>query len=77
MVYLYSSESEDESQVKLIRVPYEGSRPCRALVEVQGVPAYGVVDTGADITMSGPQDNSCSHWAEEVLKTSGQGSIHL
>ncbi len=49
MTYLYTSDSDSDvnSDVKLERVPYEGSHPRRALVEVQGIPAYGVVDTGA------------------------------
>ena len=50
--FLYSSES-DESDVLLIRVEDRGSKPRRALVEVQGVPTYGVIDSGADITIMG------------------------
>ena len=50
-----SSESDGEAQVALVRVPYEGSDPRRAFVEVQGIPAHGVVDTGADITIIGPE----------------------
>ena len=35
MAYLYtSSESDSDSDVKLVRVPYEGSHPRRALVVV-------------------------------------------
>ncbi|XP_064398966.1 uncharacterized protein LOC135345475 [Halichondria panicea] len=56
MACLYtSSDSDSDSDVKLIRVPYEGSHPRRALVEVQGIPAYGVVDTGADISIMGAE----------------------
>lgn len=50
--FLYSSES-DEGEVLLIRVEDRGSKPRRALVEVQGVPSYGVIDSGADITIMG------------------------
>ena len=54
MSYLHSSDdSDEESKIKSIRVSYEGSRPRRALVEVQGIPAYGIVDTGADISIMG------------------------
>ena len=37
MTYLYTSDSDSDvnSDVKLERVPYEGSHPRRALVEVQ------------------------------------------
>lgn len=53
--YLYSSsESESEITVRLVRVTYEGSSARRALVEVQGVPAYGVIDSGSDITVMDP-----------------------
>ena len=46
MAYLYTSDSDSDvdSDVKLVRVPYEGSHPRRALVKVQGIPAYGVVE---------------------------------
>ena len=50
--YLYSSES-DEGEVILIRVEDRGSKPRRALVEVQRLPTYGVIDSGADITIMG------------------------
>ena len=33
----------------------EGSKSQTALVEITGVPAYGIVDTGADITIIGPK----------------------
>ena len=36
-----------------IRVQDEGSKPRCARVLVQGVPAYGIVDTAADITIIG------------------------
>ena len=46
---LYSSESEGE--VHQVRVEDEGSHPRKAAVDVQGVAALGVVDSGADITI--------------------------
>jgi len=49
--YLHS-DSED-NQVKLVQVPDQGSRNHRARVLVQGVPAQGLIDTGADITIMG------------------------
>jgi len=51
---LYSSDSEDEG-VRQIRVADEGSRPQLAHVIVHGVPADGVIDTGADITIMGQE----------------------
>ena len=37
----------------VIRVPDHGSRPRSAWVDIQGVPAYGVVDSGSDVTIMG------------------------
>ena len=51
--FLYSSDSGDESHVNQVRVEDKGSEPKCAKVEIQGVPAYGVVDSGADITIIG------------------------
>ena len=48
--FLYSSDSDDSS-VNLIRVEDQGSAPRCVRVELQGVPAYGVVDSGADINI--------------------------
>ena len=53
VTYLYSSD--EDSQVGLVRVPFEGSSPQKALVEVQGIPAMGIIDTGSDITIMGPE----------------------
>ena len=41
--------------VSLVRVQDEGSKSQIALVEIAGIPAYGIVDTGADITIMGPK----------------------
>ena len=49
---LYSSSSED-SDVRMVRVSDQGSHPQCAKVEVQGVPAFGIIDSGADITIMG------------------------
>lgn len=50
---LFSSDSEDEDVVKQIVVTDKGSKAQYACVSVQGVPANGVIDTGADITIMG------------------------
>ena len=50
---LLFSESEDEGDVRRVMVADQGSRPQLARVEIQGVPADGVVDTAADITIMG------------------------
>ena len=42
-----------ENEVRHIRLDYQGSKPRNAQVEIQGVPAQGVVDSGADITIMG------------------------
>ena len=48
-----SSESEDDSDIRLVRLEDKGSHPKCARVCIQGVPAYGIVDSGADITIIG------------------------
>ena len=50
---LYSSDSEEGEDVRLIRVTVEGSQSQPACVIVQGVPADGVIDRGVDITIMG------------------------
>ena len=50
---LFFSESEDEGDVKRVMVTDHGSRPQLARMDIQGVPADGVVDTAADITIMG------------------------
>jgi len=49
------SDSEGEGEVSLVRVEDKGSKSQLALVEIAGVPANGIVDTGADITIMGPE----------------------
>ena len=51
LTFLQSSDSEDDGHVKQIRVKDMGSRAQLAKVNIQGVPAEGVVDSGADITI--------------------------
>ena len=47
------SDSDSDSEVKVIRVSDEGSKSQCALVGLQGVLAYGIIDTAADITIVG------------------------
>ena len=50
--YLLSS-SDEEPDVCTIRIDDRGSMPQCVQVQLQGVPVYGVIDTGADITILG------------------------
>ena len=49
---LYSS-SEEEPDVRMIWVSDGGSQTRCAKVQVQGVPTFGIIDSGADITIIG------------------------
>ena len=53
MNYLYSDSDEEEQAVKTVRVNDTGSILQCAKVLVQGVPAYGIVNSAADITIMG------------------------
>jgi len=48
------SSDSDDSRVGVVYVTDDGSRPRRATVNVAGVPAQVIVDTGADMTIMGP-----------------------
>ena len=48
------SDSDDD-KVSLVRVQDEGSKSQTVLIEIAGVPAHGVIDMGADITIMGPE----------------------
>ena len=48
-----SSEDESDSEARMVRVENKGSQPQCAQVVIQGVPVYGIVDSGADITIMG------------------------
>lgn len=49
--YWYLSDESDE--VCKVCVPDRETRPCRATVLVQDIPAKGLINTGADITIMG------------------------
>ena len=56
LLYLLPDVDEDRgARVTEIWVQDHGSRPRKVCVEVAGVPWDGVVDTGADITLIGPE----------------------
>ena len=52
--FLHSSDSED-SNVSVVRVEDKGSKPPMVNVEIQGVPANGIIDSGTDITIMNDQ----------------------
>ena len=54
MACLHSSDSQDNSKcVQQVRISDKGSRQQYVLVQLHGVPARGVIDSGADITIIG------------------------
>ena len=55
MTFLYSDSDSEEgsSNVKQIRVEDQGSQSRCARIRIAGVPVYGIVDSGADITIIG------------------------
>ena len=52
---LYSTDSDEEQEVHLVRVDDKGSSPQCARVLIQGVPVDGIVDSGAEITIMGAE----------------------
>ena len=50
-----SSDSDTDGSINLVRITDQGSYLRKATVEIAGVPATGLVDTGADITIMGPE----------------------
>ena len=53
LAFLYSDDDSDG--VRVVRIHDRGSKPRRVAVDLQGVPATGVVDSGADITIVGAE----------------------
>ena len=43
----------DGGEIQSVRVEDHSSKPCHARAQVEGVPAEGVIDTSADITIIG------------------------
>ena len=50
---LSSSEEEPDPQIKVIRIAHHCSHTQCVKVFIQGEPAYGLIDSGADITIIG------------------------
>ena len=50
---LASSDLDDDPEIRQVRLTDRGSKPQYADVQVQGVPARGVINTGSDITIMG------------------------
>ena len=50
---LLLSDSDDEDVIREVRITDKGSESRCVDVQVQGVPAVGIVDTAADITIMG------------------------
>ena len=51
--YLVSFDSEDDTAVRQVQVTDQGSKQQYAEVQLEGVPARGIIDTGSDITTMG------------------------
>ena len=51
--FLLSSSDSEEGTVKVVRVKDAGSAPRCVRVNIQGVPIFGLIDSGADITILG------------------------
>ena len=80
--YLHSSDSEDADGVRQVRVVDKGSRPQHAQVLLEGVPAIGVIDSGADITIMGEDlfaqtRGCCSETQEEQTQEGRQSAKDL
>ena len=51
MEFLYSSDSEHDSEVRVVRVTDGGSVSQCVRLQIQGVPVFGIIDSEADITI--------------------------
>ena len=51
--YLLSPESDSDSDVRRVRIADRGSKPQYADVQIENIPARGVIDSGSDITIMG------------------------
>ena len=58
-------DSDSDGSVSMVRVTDRGSHLRRVHVDIAGVPAVGLIDTGADISIMGPElfkKVACSCW---------------
>ncbi len=46
-------------------------------IQIQGVPMFGIIDSGTDITIIGGQESSSCSQAKEGLQEAGQDSAHI
>ena len=53
--FLQSDSDGDTGDIKSVRISDKGSKPREVVVDVQGVPSKGIIDTGADITIMGAE----------------------
>jgi hypothetical protein len=51
--YLLLSDSDSDSEVRRVRIADRGSKPQYADVQIENIPARGVIDSGSDITIMG------------------------
>lgn len=52
--FLLPDTGYEKSGINTVRIQDKGSKPREVLVDIQGVAATGVIDSGADITIVGP-----------------------
>ena len=53
--FLHPDSDDGSSDIRTVRIHDRGSKPREVMVDVQGVPATGVIDSGADITIMGAE----------------------
>ena len=53
LTFLYSDSDDDTGNIRQVTVSYKGSQVKCTKVSIKGVLAYGILDTGADITIIG------------------------
>ena len=51
MLYSDTDNEGSDSSVGMVRIEDKGSKPRKVTVTIQGIPAQGVIDSGADITI--------------------------
>ena len=63
-----SSDDEASESVHQVRVQDKGSRPQCIRIQLQGVPVYGIIDSGADISIIGGDLLRCVASAAHLKK---------